>query len=285
MAKTPLLFSVLPRVGPPMARLAPGLAGRMLRHFFLHPQRREMSNSQRKWAATAERGSVKLGEDRIATYLWGEAGPTILLVHGWSGRGSQLGIYAQPLLERGLRVLAFDGPAHGDSDGYHATLFDFAATIRALEAEYGPFAGVIAHSFGCATVTYAASQGVALPRAVFIAPPEEMEAQLRRISDWLGVDAVLPRSRRGLEEEFDVKFADFRGRCWAQSLHTELLAFHDETDVEVPIAEGEALVEAWPKARMVKSKGLGHHYIIRDPAVIEQAVAFLSEPFARDKAS
>nr|MBA3542137.1 hypothetical protein [Deltaproteobacteria bacterium] len=52
----------------------------------------------------------------VAAWRWGH-GPTVLLVHGWEGRGSQLGSFVEPLVAAGLSVVAFDAPAHGDSAG------------------------------------------------------------------------------------------------------------------------------------------------------------------------
>ena len=44
---------------------------------------------------------------------WGN--PTAYLVHGWGGWWQQLGAHVEPLLARGLCVVAFDAPSHGDS--------------------------------------------------------------------------------------------------------------------------------------------------------------------------
>jgi hypothetical protein len=41
---------------------------------------------------------------RLPVYSWG-SGPTILLAHGWSGRGSQLGAFVEPLVEQGFRLV------------------------------------------------------------------------------------------------------------------------------------------------------------------------------------
>ena len=54
-------------------------------------------------------------------FAWG-AGPSVLLVHGWEGRGAQLGALVDPLVAAGYRVVALDGPAHGDSPGRLSTL-------------------------------------------------------------------------------------------------------------------------------------------------------------------
>lgn len=268
-------------LAPRLSAYTPWLAARVLKHLFMHPQRRQPSASQRQWLASAQADTIQVGGRKIATYSWGEAGPTVLLVHGWSGRGSQLGIFAAPLVERGFRVLTFDGPAHGDSEGYYTNLVDFAEATLQLQRQHGPMHGVIAHSFGCATVTFACAQGARFQRAVYLAPPEEMEAQLRRVAGWVGFSPdIVPRTRALVERKYDVDLDTLNGRALAPQLGAELLAFHDDTDVEVPIEEGEALVAAWPTAELVRSHGLGHHHIIRDPGVNARALDFLTAPVA-----
>ncbi|MEZ4682380.1 MAG: alpha/beta fold hydrolase [Caldilineaceae bacterium] len=68
-------------------------------------------------------------------YSWG-SGPTVLLVHGWAGRGSQLAPLVAPLVNAGYRVVAFDAPAHGDSPGDRTNLLEVSNLIRTLSQEY-----------------------------------------------------------------------------------------------------------------------------------------------------
>jgi hypothetical protein len=53
------------------------------------------------------------------------------------------------------------------------------------------------------------------------------------------------------------------------------LVFHDRRDVRVSVKDGIAIVQTWPAARFVQTRGLGRHKILRDAGVIEQAVYFL----------
>ena len=58
---------------------------------------------------------------------------------------------------------------------------------------------------------------------------------------------------------------------------TPLLVFHDPADREIPWRDGAALVQAWPGARLIDVPGVGHNRILREPWVIEAAVAFLKK--------
>jgi hypothetical protein len=44
----------------------------------------------------------------------------------------------------------------------------------------------------------------------------------------------------------------------------------------VPWTEGAAIVDEWPDSRLVTTRGLGHSDVVRTPAVVAQAVEFLS---------
>ena len=66
------------------------------------------------WLESAERQDLELEGKRLVAWSWGE-GPTVLLVHGWEGRGSQMAAFAAPLAEAGFRAVAFDAPGAASS--------------------------------------------------------------------------------------------------------------------------------------------------------------------------
>ena len=93
---------------------------------------------------------------RIATWTWG-AGPRILLVHGWGGRGGQMGAFVEPLVAQGFSVAVVRSRAgaralrgaHGhdsrDGDGAH----------RRLPTRWARCEGIVAHSGGGAVSAWA----------------------------------------------------------------------------------------------------------------------------------
>ena len=54
----------------------------------------------------------------VRVYHFGESKKKILLVHGWSGRGTQLVKFAEELVKLNYSTLSFDAPAHGKSQGH-----------------------------------------------------------------------------------------------------------------------------------------------------------------------
>jgi pimeloyl-ACP methyl ester carboxylesterase len=57
-----------------------------------------------------------------------------------------------------------------------------------------------------------------------------------------------------------------------------MLLLHDPEDREVPFADGLALAEAWPGARLEPLVGAGHTRALRHPDVISRAVGFVVDP-------
>src|SRR5215210_3940947 len=86
-----------------LGRISPSLAGRLAFHFFCTPLRYAEPPRETEVLRQAERFSIPFQDVHLAAYAWGQ-GPTVLLVHGWSGRGSQLGPLVEPLVAAGHRV-------------------------------------------------------------------------------------------------------------------------------------------------------------------------------------
>lgn len=236
---------------------------------FLTPKRHRRPEREEEVLA---RGIPLLGLERVAAWQWGQ-GPVVLLVHGWEGRGAQLGAFVDPLLEAGYQVVAFDARAHGVSPGSQATLLDFAQDIEAVAAQVGPLHGVIAHSFGCAGATLALSRGLVVRAAVFIAPPVRLADGAQAFGDALGLTPEVRATMQAIiERRVGITWDEVDGARLARERDTPLLVLHDREDREVPWAAGAELAHAWPRATLLSTSGLGHRRILRDPGVVSAAV-------------
>lgn len=71
-------------------------------------------------------------------------GRTVLLVHGWGGRSTDLAALATRLAAAGHRAVAVDLPAHGSSPGATTDLFALASAVAAAARRAGPLAGRVA---------------------------------------------------------------------------------------------------------------------------------------------
>jgi pimeloyl-ACP methyl ester carboxylesterase len=258
------------------ARVAPGVAAALLEVLFRRVRRHPVPGRERGWLARARRlPPVTAFGRRLPVWSWGE-GPTVLLVHGWEGRGSQMGAFAEALAAAGFRAVAYDAPAHGASRGSMSSMPALWTAVEAVTTAVGPVAGLVAHSAGAAATARAMARGLPVGRAVFAAPAADPGRFLGVAADWLGLPPeVARRTQRRIERRFDMRFEDLSVPAMAPALDVPLLVVHDRDDAEVPWREGEAIAASWPGARLVTTDGLGHRRLLREPAVVEQAVRFL----------
>ena len=94
--------------------ISPALAAQLAAATMFRTRRKPRADWEQRIAERAEHLTVDGPSGDIAVQRWGQ-GPLVLLVHGWNGRGSQLGSFVEPLLEGGFQVVTFDAPGHGAS--------------------------------------------------------------------------------------------------------------------------------------------------------------------------
>lgn len=214
------------------------------------------------------------GGERLVAWEWGD-GPTVLLIHGWSGYAAQMQRFVPPLLARGHHVVAVDLPAHGQSEGVLLTLPKLGAAIGSLIHRLQPTA-VIAHSFGAAATTVALRDGAHLDRFVLVGSPVEMEIFARRSAAHAGLsDARADGMIRSIEASFG-KMSRFDLRQLAPHLTVPAVVVHDEADEEVDYALAKQLASAWPGAELVTTTGLGHLGHLKSAAFCEAAASWVT---------
>lgn len=257
------------------AFLAPRTAARGFAKQFLTPYRAAPPEREKAWVAGATRYTLPSGDYELAVYSKGLGGPQVLLVHGWSGRGSQLGAFIEPLLAAGFEVNWFDLPAHGGSSGKRSGLVHAVDAVHTVTRWLGGAHTVIAHSMGAAATTLAAAEGADIGRMVYLAPPDDVGSFLHSVGDLIALPQdVVDQAQREIETWFDVRFDDLIPSEKASRLDQPLLVFHDPQDREVHIEEVRRLTRAWPQCELRLTEGLGHRRILRDPEVLRQAVEF-----------
>ncbi|MFP5507300.1 MAG: alpha/beta fold hydrolase [Gammaproteobacteria bacterium] len=262
----------------------PGPAGRLAYRLWFSTQRYPEPGRERRWVAAARTDHVAWQGRELVRYQWGMAdAPAVLLIHGWNGRGPQLGAFAAPLNDAGLRVVAFDAPGHGRSPGRSTNIFEFADAILTVARASGPVTGAVAHSFGVPACARALLQDWALPQLVAIAAPANAEFLLTRFARILDIpDNVMAAMRQRVERRFGMDI-------FARLATDEMLAgralpgliIHDRDDRDVPDGHAERLHRAWPASRLMLTDGLGHRRILRDHQVIAETVRFLRGEAAR----
>lgn len=273
----PFAFRLLRAALQLSALVSAEFTGRWVNRLWFRSRRYPEPVREKEWLASAQRLTLTHRDRPLAVCHWG-AGPTVLLVHGWHGRGAQLGAFAAPLAAAGFRVVTFDAPAHGRTPGHSTDLPEVSAALLQVAAAFPPLHGVIAHSFGTAVTLHAVAQGLAPHRVVALSAPSSIEFLMESFAARLAIPKpVMAVHRRLMEQQFG-------SDVWRRLSPTEIarqvnipaLLIHDEDDHDVPWREGETLAGTWPGAEFVRTRGLGHRRILRDPEVVARIARFIS---------
>lgn len=257
-------------------RLAPDLTGLWAEQRFLTPARRPRPAWEREALLDARRSTVEVAEGELPLWTWG-SGPAVVLMHGWEGRGSQLGALVEPLVDAGLSVVAFDGPAHGDAPGRTASLVDLARALSAVCARSGDVAAVVSHSLGSAAAMVALSRERLAPRLVMVAPPLAPGRYVAGFARRVALpEGAARRFVQRLEARTGMPARALDARSLAPRGDVAVMVVHDRDDREVPLAEGRAVADAWRAERFVETQSLGHRRVLRDPEVALAVARFVA---------
>jgi pimeloyl-ACP methyl ester carboxylesterase len=260
-------------------RLSTRLAGRLALELFLTPPRRKIEAIDVPVLAAARRGTTAVNGGTVATYEWGDHGPTVLLLHGWGSHAARFGSFVAPLLRAGYRVLGADAPGHGDSSGRQSDLPQFRDALRTLLAAHGDVTSIVAHSLGAgASLMLLADE---LPRSMralaLFGVPRDIDYVMDSFASVIGLEKAAAQAlRAAFEERFKLRPNDFSAPRLAARVPLPTLVVHDVEDEVAPFSHADELLGALPRAEMHVTRGLGHSGPLRDAATIERVVAFLS---------
>lgn len=259
-----------------LSHLHPDGARRHAERLFTTPPR----HTTRYPIATVARRSTVLSEaGHLAVWQAGpDEAPAVVLVHGWGGVGAQLGGFVPSLLERGFRVVWFDQPGHGESEGHQSALPDMVRGLVSVAATCGPFHAAIGHSIGAATVALALRGGLPLQRAVLIGAPASIGDYMRSFARMLGISGeVRERLRVAIEARYGRKMDELDRIEDLSRLDTPMLLFHDCNDRHVPFSHSQRIARHLRHSHLVSTHGMGHYRILRDPSVVRETIRFLTE--------
>ena len=214
----------------------------------------------------------------VVLYEYGKSEKKILVVHGWSGRGTQLFKIADELLKAGYSIVSFDAPAHGKSPGKKTIMVDFIATILEINKQFGPFEAAIGHSLGGMSVLNAIKKGLKVDRAIVIGSGDIVEDIM---DDFVSKLELKPNISTLLRLHFEKKYGEemnsYSAYLAAAQTEIPVLVIHDYNDPEVPVKAGIHIHKHLKNGELMLTEGLGHRKILGNTAVIEKIIEFLSQ--------
>jgi len=187
--------------------------------------------------------------------------------------------FVDPLLFAGYRVVAYDQPAHGESEGKLTNLLEIAPTMDLIARQEGPFHAVLAHSFGTLIASYALTERKFPPpaRLVYFGAFNRLLDSLPRFQVQARLpDNVMEGFRALLYSNFERGVLEaITNESLAPRIDIPALMFHDAADNVTPVEDSRAIARVWKQARFIETDGLGHRGSLQSKEIHEQVVRFL----------
>jgi len=212
----------------------------------------------------------------IEILSYGYSKKKVLLVHGWSGRSTQLFAFADKLLENGFMVISFDGPAHGKSTGRTTMMPEFLKTIEKINTTFGPFEAAIGHSFGATSLYNAAATFLDIKTFIAIGSGDRISEIISNFAKNLYLkEKSAKKIQSGLEKKWVIHLDDFSSSTVAKKIKIPVLVVHDKTDGDVPVSCAYKIRQNLEKGSLFITNGLGHTKILRNNEVVHKSIKFI----------
>lgn len=261
-----------------LAVISPKLATRFAVKLFISPLRHDIPKRELDYdrKTAHQRIYIDAIQKEIEVYVYGSGSQTILISHGWSGRGTQLFKIAERLTKMGFRVVSFDGPSHGRSTGKTTLMIEFIASILQLQKEFGGFYAAVGHSLGGMSILNAAVRGLEVEKLVTIGAGDVIYDIILDFVKQLGLDeSYAKRMQNYFEKKYQMKMHDLSASVAAAGVKQPTLIVHDKQDDDVPVTCAYAIAEKLENGTLLITERLGHRKILGDTDVINQIADFL----------
>src|SRR5687768_2485214 len=246
---------------------------------FFSPSKYELKLGDEAILASGNNYRIPFEGGELAVTTWGSSGPAVLLMHGWGGSRAQMTGFVDPLLSAGYRVVAYDQPAHGDSDGKMTNLLEIAPTMDLITEHEGNFDAIIAHSFGTLITSYALVNRNFPPpaRLVYFGSFNRLMDSLPRFQVLAQLpDEIIEGLRVLIYENFGQDVLEsITNRILTPQINIPTLMFHDTLDNVTPIEDSRTIAQVWKHARLIETEGLGHRGALQSKPIHEQVIQFL----------
>ncbi len=268
------------RLGKFLQFFSPGLTVKYVRYLFQKPIRHKMPLAEKPLLRQADISYLAIPEigKTIAVYKWGNGKKKALIIHGWSGRATQMYKIIEALLAEGFTVYSFDAPAHGKSTGKKTMMPEFIKAIETVAQTFGPFDVAVGHSMGGIALLNVQAKKALFKKIVVIGTPDSIYRIFNEFVEKLELKPVIAEKLIEVFEKISGQsIFDFHGSTQTKKIKTPTLIIHDDNDKEVPVTDALNNYKHLKNGELLRTKGLGHNRIMKNQAVIDKIIEFVQK--------
>ena len=261
-----------------LEKLSPKLATDFAIKLFTTPIRHKLPKREEPMEQNSKQVYITIPQldKKIRVFEYGSGSKKALLVHGWSGRGTQLVSIADALIKQGYTVISFDAPAHGKSEGKVSYMTMFIESILELERIYGGFEVAVGHSLGGMSVMNSLKRGLKLKKAVLVGSGDIVHDIFEEFITKLGLKTqMLDRMKQKFEKRFQDKLSNYDVFEAAKNIDIPVFVIHDTQDQDVPVKCADHIYKYLKNGKILITEGLGHRKILGDKAVVQEIITFI----------
>ncbi|MEW7278122.1 alpha/beta hydrolase [Aquimarina sp. 2201CG1-2-11] len=260
--------------------ISPFLASRFAARIFLTPYSYKRPDREKGMHQNSKKENIYINTIRrkVVVYTFGDSPKKVLLVHGWSGSGTQLSKIAEALLQQGYSTISFDAPAHGDAPGKRSMLPFFIETIYQLEKTHGPFEAAIGHSLGGMSLLRATKCGLQIKRLIIIGTANSITEVTKNFVKNLQLGQNVGRLIKAyFDDQYGEDIDNYSGAVSAIDVTIPTLVIHDKNDVDVHYSAAHEIADNLKNGELLITEQLGHRKILGNKDVIEKILKFILE--------
>ena len=261
-----------------LEKLSPKLATDFAIKLFTTPIKHKLPKREEPMEQNTKQTFVHIPkiDKKIRVFEYGNGSKKALLVHGWSGRGTQLVSIADALRKEGFTIISFDAPAHGKSEGKVSYMTMFIESILELEKIYGGFEVAVGHSLGGMSVMNSLKRGLKLEKAVIVGSGDIVHDIFQEFITKLGLKPeMIDRMKQKFEKRFKDKLSNYDVFEAAKNIDIPVFVIHDTQDQDVPVTCAYHIHKHLKNGKLLITEGLGHRKILGDKTVVQEIVSFV----------
>jgi pimeloyl-ACP methyl ester carboxylesterase len=283
--KIPAKIKLMQRFFKVAGEIAPGATLPILVKLLFTPQKRSMKPPHLEVITSAERFKLRVSEFKkpksklnLWCYRWGRGDKLVILVHGWNSKAMDFYKLIPVLTAKGYQVVAFDGPAHGLSEGESTHLMHFRDVLYEMIQKVGMPYAIIGHSMGGGAAAHLLMEyDIRVQRLALLATPAISKRYFENIFTFMQVPAKMQKLFfKGMQEQLHENIDDYNLIERKEPIKAdEILVIYDPHDEVVPGKEVKEFIKSRPEMKRLEMKNVGHNGIIKSKEVFNALLEFL----------